>query len=45
MITYKSTAIFFAAVILFTFAFLSVSGYVSTMAMGAIDLYGDWHSS
>jgi hypothetical protein len=45
MITYKLTAIIFAAVTLFTLTFLSVSGCVSTMAMGAIALYGDCHSS
>jgi hypothetical protein len=31
--------------ILFTLAFLSVSGYVRTMAMGALDVYGDCHHS
>jgi hypothetical protein len=41
MITYKLTATVFTTIILFTLAFLSVSGYVSTMTMGAIDLYGD----
>jgi hypothetical protein len=42
---YKLTATIFTEEILFTLVFLSVSGYVSTMAMGAIDVYGDCHSS
>jgi hypothetical protein len=45
MIRYKLAAAIFTAVILLTLAFLSVSGYVRAMAMGAIDVYGDCHSS
>jgi hypothetical protein len=45
MIRYTLAATIFAPKILFTLAFLSVSGYVSATAMGAIDVYGDGHSS
>jgi hypothetical protein len=45
MVAYELTAALFAEVILFALAFLSVSGYVRAMAMGAIDVYGDCHSS
>jgi hypothetical protein len=45
MITYELTAAIFAGVILFTLAFLSVSGYVRAGAMGAFDVYGYLHHS
>jgi hypothetical protein len=45
MIMHTLAAVIFAEVILFALAFLSVSGCVSDMAMGAIDVYGDCHSS
>jgi hypothetical protein len=41
MVTYELTAAIFAEVVLFPLAFLSVSGYAGTMAMGALDVYGD----
>jgi hypothetical protein len=40
MITYELTAAILAEVILFTLAFLSVSGYVRAVAKGAFDVYG-----
>jgi hypothetical protein len=40
MITYELTAAILAEVILFTLTFLSVSGYVRAVAMGAFDVYG-----
>jgi hypothetical protein len=45
MAAYKLAAAIFATVILFTLAFFPVSGYLGTMAMGTIDVYGDCHSS
>jgi hypothetical protein len=39
-----ATAVF-TEVILFVVAFFPVLGYVGTMAMGAIDIYGDGHYS
>jgi hypothetical protein len=44
MITYELTAAILAEVILFTLAFLSVSGYVRAVAKGALDFYGDEHN-
>jgi hypothetical protein len=41
MITYELTVAILAEVILYTLAFLSVSGYVRAVAMGALDFYGD----
>jgi hypothetical protein len=45
MIRYKLAATIFTEVILFAIAFLSVFGYGSAMAMGAIDVYGYFTSS
>jgi hypothetical protein len=39
------TTAVFTEVILFATAFFPISGYVGTMAMGAIDVYADSHSS
>jgi hypothetical protein len=39
----KPASAVFTAVILFAAAFFSVSGYVGTVAMGALDFYGDQH--
>jgi hypothetical protein len=40
MAAYELAAAILAEVLLFTLAFLSVSGYVGTVAMGAFDVYG-----
>jgi hypothetical protein len=40
MAAYKLAAAIFAEVILFPLAFLSVFGYIGTMATGAFDFYG-----
>jgi hypothetical protein len=45
MIADKLTIAVFTAVILFAVVFFPVSGYVGAMAMRAIDVYGDGHSS
>jgi hypothetical protein len=45
MIRYKLAAAIFTEVILFAIVFLSVAGYLGTMAMGAFDVYGYFHSS
>jgi hypothetical protein len=45
MITYELTAAIFAGVILFTLVLFPVSGYVSAMAIGSLDLYCYLHHS
>jgi hypothetical protein len=44
MVTDELTTALGAKVILFAVAFFPVSGYVMTMAMGALDFYGDCHN-
>jgi hypothetical protein len=40
VVAYKLAAAVFAPVILLVVVFFPVSGYVGTMAMGALDFYG-----